>query len=491
MRPSSPILLAGLCLITACGDREESVTAIPAVRAASPASATVGEWSPIIPWPVASVHAQLLPDGRLLAWGDANQDDSTHQDAAIWDPADQSFMLAPSTLVNVFCSGHSLLPDGRLLVTGGHKPGGPGKRDVQTFDPATNSWAPAGTMYEGRWYPTNVTLASGNVAVLAGLDGRGIDNPIPEVWTNGTLRQLKGARRAIYYYPWAYLAPDGRVFHAGPNQDSKYLTTTGKGAWASGPLSSMPLRNQGTSVMFELGKILMVGGGSVPVKTGERLNIMSPGKQWGRIADMNFARRQATATVLPDGQVLVVGGSSAAGFNNVAGAVLTPERWDPVGNTWSVLAPHAVSRLYHSVSVLLPDGRVWVGGGTDDPMGEPVANHQNAEIFSPPYLFESDGSLAPRPAITAAPASATWGQAITVVTPDSASISKVSITRLAAVTHTFSQDNRFMKLTFGGTPGGLAVQIPSNPNHLPPGWYLLFLLDQAGRPSVGHILRIS
>jgi hypothetical protein len=479
-----------LLVVSGCASEEAGLTAAPEARALSPASATLGEWSAVKPWPVTPLHALLLPDGRVLGWGGQNTWDSTYQDAAIWDPSDDSFLKVPSTLVNIFCSGHTMLPDGRLLVTGGHLPGGPGKSDITIFDPASNSWNPSGKMYDGRWYPTNVTLGNGDVAILAGLNKVGKDNPIPEVWSPSGVRKLTKASRTIFFYPWLYLAPDGRVFHAGPNQSARWLNTTGQGQWIAGPLSLFPLRNQGTSVMYELGKIMIMGGAAIPTNTVERINLLGNAR-WVRAANMNYARRQATATVLADGKVFVVGGSNLSGFNNVAGSVKVPELWDPATNSWTTLAPHAQNRLYHSVAMLLPDARVMVGAGTDDPQGESAADHPDVEIFSPPYLFLPDGSPAPRPTITSAPAQATWGQAITIATPDSASIAKVHITRLAAITHTFSQDNRFLKLSFSGTPGGISVPIPSNPNHLPPGWYMIFLVDGAGVPSMGSIIRIS
>jgi len=492
MHGRSAASLVLLALASGCtADDEARIAAPPTARVLSPAAAMTGEWTGILSWPVTPVHAQLMPDGRLLAWGSENPWDSTYQNAAIWDPTDNSFMMVPSTLVNVFCSGHTFLPDGRLLVTGGHLPGGAGKNDITIFDPASGTWIPSGHMYEGRWYPTNVTLGNGDVAILAGLTKAKVNNPIPEVWSNGTLRKLTKASRSIFFYPWLYLAPDGRVFHAGPEKSAQFLNTAGTGAWTLGPSSTQALRNQGSSVMFDLGKILVLGGGGTPSKTAERISLMGASPRWTRTADMTYARRQVTATVLADGTVLVVGGSSTAAFNDPAGAVRTPELWDPATNTWTVLAPHAENRLYHSVAVLLPDARVLVGGGTDGLSGEPLANHQNVEIFSPPYLFQSDGSLAPRPSITTAPGSATWGQTITVETPDSAAVQRVTITRLATITHTFSQDNRFMRLTFGGAPGGLGVQIPTSRNQLPPGWYMIFLVDSAGRPSVAKVILIS
>lgn len=496
MRRASSSALISLLAFTACfqGEDHPALTGSSSPTFVSTASAGAeGAWEPVRPWPVTPVHAQLLPDGRVFAWGSENPWDSTYQKAVAWDPVSDQFILADNTTVNIFCAGHSILPDGRLLVTGGHLPGSLGKSDIQIFDPASNSWSSGGNMYEGRWYPSNVTLANGEVLIVAGLRKDGRNNPIPEIWNpSGSIRKLTTAIRTMYFYPWLFLHSNGKVFHAGPNKQTGFLTTSGTGKWVSAPQSSITLRDYGTAVMFEKGRILVAGGGKFSVtSTAETINLLAGGSKWVQTSPMNFARRHATGTVLPTGEVLVVGGTSAAGFNNVAGAVHQPEIWNPVTGTWRLMAPHQQNRLYHSISLLLPDGRVLVGGGTDGPSGEATSNYQDVEIFSPPYLFQADGSPAVRPSITSAPLSVTNGQTILIGTPDSARIIRVSLTRTAAVTHGFNQDNRMLRPSYTATAGGLSVTIPANRNDAPPGFYLLFLVNDAGVPSIGVILRVS
>lgn len=496
MRRASVRTVVPLLLVAACAQAEDqpALTGVSSPKFVSTASAgTEGAWEPVRPWPVTPVHAQLLPDGRVLAWGSENPWDSTYQKAAAWDPVNDQFILADNTTVNIFCAGHSILPDGRLLVTGGHLPGSLGKNDIQIFDPATNSWSSGGHMYEGRWYPSNVTLANGEVLIVAGLRKDGRNNPIPEIWNpSGTIRKLSTASRSMFFYPWLFLYANGKVFHAGPNKQAAFLTTTGTGKWVSAPQSSITLRDYGTAVLFEKGRIIIAGGGNASItNTAETINLNTPKTKWFATSPMHFARRHATGVALPNGEVLVVGGTSAAGFNNVAGAVHQPEIWNSVTGTWRLMAPHQQNRLYHSMSLLLPDGRVLVGGGTDGPSGEATSNYQDVEIFSPPYLFQADGSPAVRPSITSAPVSVTNGQTVLVGTPDAARIIRVSLIRTAAVTHGFNQDNRMLRLNYAATGGGLSVTIPPNRNDAPPGYYMLFLVNDAGVPSVGVILKVS
>ena len=191
-----------------------------------------------------------------------------------------------------------------------------------------------------------------------------------------------------------------------------------------------------------------------------------------------MARRQLNATILPDGAVLVTGGSSAPGFDNAAGAVLSAELWDRSDNSFAQLAKAPRYRGYHSVALLLPDGRVLSAGGD--------ANARNAEVFSPPYLFKG-----PRPTVTALPSNITYGQPFVIETPDAASISAVTLVRLSAVTHSFNMNQRFVKLAFSAGADRLTVTPPSVGEIAPPGHYMLFLLNGAGVPSVASIARLS
>jgi hypothetical protein len=138
-------------------------------------------------------------------------------------------------------------------------------------------------------------------------------------------------------------------------------------------------------------------------------------------------------------------------------------------------------RLYHSVAVLLPDGRVYVAGGGGDPG---VTDQKSAQIFSPPYLFKG-----PRPTVSSAPSTLEYGSTAFVGTPDAASIARVSLIRTGSVTHAFDENARATQLEFTQTAGGINVTIPSNRNNIPPGYYMLFLVNQEGVPSVAPFVR--
>ena len=152
-----------------------------------------------------------------------------------------------------------------------------------------------------------------------------------------------------------------------------------------------------------------------------------------------------------------------------------------------------VTRQYHSTALLLPDGRVLSAGGgicgTCDQVGYLA---KNAEIFSPPYLFKKDGSgeLAPRPEITAAPDEVTYGAQFTISTPDAASISKVALVRLGAVTHSVNMEQRYVPLRSPGN-GQVSATAPANVNVAPPGYYMLFIVDSAGVPSVAKMVQLD
>jgi hypothetical protein len=457
-------------------------------------SGSLGEWTPITPWPVTPVHAELLSSGKILAWS-SDPTTSTYQAATLWDPSTDLFTLVPNVLVNVFCSGQTTLPDGRVLVTGGHDPGAGGEiryglRAVQIFDPTTETWGNGGTMRDGRWYPTNLTLSTGEVLIVSGLNSKGTSNNIPEVWTNGTVRSLTSAGLSMPLYPWMFVLPDGRVFNPGPNKQSRFLSTTGKGKWTLGPVSRIASRATGASVMYDLGKIMMAGGGNPPTATVDIID-MTGAKVWQPTANMPQPRKHLNLTVLPTGEVLATGGTFKSGANDYTGAVYVPVVWNPGTGLWRAWAPMAMRRTYHSVAVLLPDARVLVGGGTDANGGEVVWSHPDAEIFSPPYLFNPDDTPAIRPVITTAPTSVAYGEVFRVETPDAATIASVAWIRLGSVTHSFNQDNRFQRLSFVADSTGLSVSAPASAALGPAGYYMLFILNSSNVPSVAAIVKQS
>ena len=445
--------------------------------ATPPPEARVGQWSSVFPAPVVQLHLHLLPDGTVLSWGHIG-------DPQVWDPATGAFTAVPSPSL-LFCAGHDFLPDGRLLVAGGHIDYDHGLPNTNVFDAATRSWQAGPPMAQGRWYPTNTTLPDGEMVTVAGADESSAVVTIPEVWTGTAWRQLTTASLALEYYPRDFVAPDGRVFYAGELQPSRWLDVTGSGSWTAGPRRKFDAaRSYGSAVMYQPGKILYVGGGDPPTNTAEIIDLNQPNPSWEYTGSMQYARRHSNATLLPTGDVLVTGGTSAPGFNNAAGAVYAAELWSPSTGTWTTLASNAVVRMYHSTSLLLPDGRVLHTGSGD---GANAPRELSYELFSPPYLFRGA-----RPTLTSVtPTVVGYGQTLHVDTPDGASITQVTFIRTGSVTHAFDQAGRLVPLTFAAETGGIAVTIPTSRTTAPPGPYLLFLVNANGVPSVGRIMRLE
>jgi hypothetical protein len=451
-----------------------------------PANAAVaGQWGSPFTWPALAIHANVLPDGRVFTWGRSDRL------PVLWDAVTNSFGSV-NRPADLFCSGHALLPDGRLLVSGGHSgTDNQGILSTEIFDYSTNSWVPGlPDMRNGRWYPTVLALTTGEMLTISGGDTAKALNRIPEVWTGNSWRALTGAAADIPYYPMLFSAPDGSVFVAGPNRGTGFLNTDGTGRWTAGPSSAYGGRDYGSAVMYEPGKILLVGGGG-PTNTAEKIDLNpGPAAVWQPAGQMRVARRQMNATLLADGTVLITGGSNASGFNTkpTDDNVLAAERWSSTGG-WTQLARQTHYRLYHSNALLLPDGRV-LSVGSGQPAASGLSDDFTAELYSPPYMFKLDGTGATRPTINSAPALVAYGQTFSVGTPNAADIAKVTWIRLSTVTHSTNMSQRLNSLSF--IPGGttLSVTAPASRNLAPPGHYMLFLVNQDGVPSVAKIVQI-
>jgi hypothetical protein len=437
-----------------------------------------GRWDTLVTLPFFPVHDHLLPNGKVMIWpGDGG---ISGNDPRLWDPATQSLTLLAQPGYDVFCSGHSFLADGRLFVAGGHIQNGVGLQRSSLYDPFANAWIGAPDMNAGRWYPTVTTLANGDALVVSGsIDNTVGTNTLPQVYQagTGTWRNLSSAPLGLDLYPMMFVAPNGRVINVGPTQTTRALDTSGTGAWSTLGNSKFGYRSYGSAVMYAEGKILLLGGGDPPTNTAEVLDLTQPTPAWRDTAPMSIARRQVNATLLPDGTVLVTGGTFGPGFNNANTPAHPAELWDPATETWTTLASATVPRLYHSAAVLLPDGRVLSTGGNGQP---------TPEAFSPPYLFKGA-----RPTMSGVPSAIGYGQRFSVQTADAASVRKVTLIRITSVTHAFNPNQRLGVLGFTPTTGGLEIVAPASGNVAPPGHYLLFLVNGNGVPSVGSIVRLG
>jgi hypothetical protein len=460
------------------GDAANAGTACPPPDPAPPEpQASRGEWSEPFAWPIVAVHLHLLPDGRVLSFGRIGQ-------PQLWDPSTGAFTELPVS-TNIFCAGHTFLADGRLLVAGGHISEDHGLPATTLFNFATGAWTEAAPMATGRWYPTTTTLPDGRVLVMAGGDQNGLPASVPEIWDGTSWTSLDAADRVLPYYPRAFVAPNGKIFYAGELQQSSYLDVS-TGTWTPVAASLYGDREYGSAVMYRPGKVLIVGGSGTPsgppTATAETIDLADASPAWHFTGSMASARRQFNVTLLPDGRVVATGGTSAPGFTDPVGAVHAAEAWDPATGQWTTWASNAVNRVYHSTTILLPDGRLLHAGSGD---GGFLPRELSGELFSPPYLFHG-----PRPAIASAPAVVTYAERFFVETPDAGTVVAASWVRLSSVTHAFDQNQRYVPLDLERTPGGVTVTAPVNPNVAPPGHYMVFLLNGDGVPSVAKIVQV-
>lgn len=486
-------------------------------------------WGPLFPMTNVAIHTHLLPTGKVLYWGRREHPGAPNVNSLnehithpfIWDPATKTSTPTPRPKdsagndINLFCSGHTFLADGRLMVVGGHIFDSEGIKLSTIYDPQTNTWTAAPEMNNGRWYPTSVTLADGSVLVCSGSFTTGVPNPppnnipivtniIPQVWNNSPWKSLTNFF-GLPLYPRMHLAPDGRAFMSGTNAESFFFdtrtpgtATQTPGTWTPSSFRHAGNRDYAPSVMYDVGKIIYIGGGTddngVPSNVVEVIDLNQHPPAWRTVEPMHFRRTQHNATLLPDGTVLVTGGTQGTGFNNLAKdqPVHFAELWDPVSEQWTLLAAEEKDRCYHSTAILLPDGTVLsAGGGEYQPVAtvpqpnDPHDTHASGQIFSPPYMSK------PRPVITSAPKTVLAGQAFDVGTDDPAQIKKVSLIRLSSVTHSFNQNQRINFLAPTPKARAITVTAPPDANVCPPGHYMLFLLNQELVPSVAQIIRID
>jgi galactose oxidase len=472
-----------------------------------PLSGTLGSWGPTISFPIVPVAAALLPGNRLLTWSAYSPTNFgggtgyTQTSILNLTTGAVSQTQVANTDHEMFCPGVSLLPDGRILISGGSN-----SSKTTLYDPETNTWTPGPDMKIARGYQANVTTSTGEVFTIGGSWSGEIGNKHGEVWSSaGGWRALPnvlvdniltndpmGAYRADNH-AWLFAAPGGRVFHAGPSRQMNWISTTGDGSITSAGLrSDSPDAMNGDAVMYDVGKILTMGGATAyenaNATAGAYTIDINNGVTVARTADMAVTRSFASGVALPDGQVFVVGGQATpVPFTDTA-ARMAPEIWNPATGQWTTLAPMAVPRTYHSVALLLPDGRVFVGGG--GLCGDCTTNHLDGEIFTPPYLLNTDGSARTRPTIVTAPTTAAAGSTIAVTT--GAPVTQFSLMRMSTVTHTVNTDQRRIPLTATAVSGNTAsLTLPADRGVLVPGSYLLFAVDGNGVPSVASTIKIS
>lgn len=405
------------------------------------------------------------------------------------------------------------------------------------FQPGSNSKG------GGRWYPTLLTVGNGEVLAVAGHpfigtclerdennvciseDSTGADDyvypgdatprhnnntperysPTTNEWALLTAESSSHNNLEPDEYPRLHLGPSGHVFFSTIAKNNKrfYDPYTGK---YSGPDialgdSAYQHGSSATSVLLpilpnDLDNIwVLVCGGETP----RRINIADDDPAWqdagNRTIDGNPVRTDLCAVILPTGRIFLSGGVGDNG-NVEATGVYLPEIYVPAINwttgqytsgegTWAEV-PSAeaatIARGYHSVALLMPDGRVWTAGSTNN---VDEAERSTIEIYEPDYI-----AVANRIVIDTCPKSVGYGQSFKIRTTPSA-VRNVAVTRCGSVTHAFDSDQRYVGLAITQfaeiIPGNdslleITLTSPVGPGVAPPGNYMLWVIDVAGNP---------
>src|SRR6195256_2742873 len=497
-RPASP------CLVSSKVTRYSLLVVVAAACLASLptllyAQANVqGQWQTLPNlMPINPVHAALLHNGTVLVVsGSGNVAGNTNFQAGVFDPQTGTVTTQPVGW-DMFCNGMVVLADGRAFINGGTLQYDPfhGELRSAVYDLTTGAFTDVQSMAHGRWYPTVTTLGDGTVMTFSGLSESGGTNTSIEIYSvsTGWSAQI-GSPFTPPLYPRMHLLPDGKVFYSGSTTQSRLfdpLTRTWSGVLASTNYGGT--RTYGTSVLLPLipannykPVVMIMGGGNPSTATTELIDLSAATPAWTYGPSMSQPRIEMNATILPNGKVLALGGS--LNDEDTGTASLNADLYDPATNTFSSAGQNAFARLYHSNALLLPDGTVWFAGGNPTR----GAYEQHMEIYSPAYLFNPDGTLATRPAITGVPTSSIgYGSAFQMQTPDAANISSVVLMRPGAPTHAFDMEQRLVTMNFTAGSGVLNVTAPPNGNIAPPGYYMLFILNSAGVPSVAQFVQLT
>jgi len=449
-------------------------------------------------WPMNAIHLALTPDGRVLSFGsNGNGVQTGTYIYDVWDPASGlgagHLTLPNGTQTDIFCSAAVIIPGtDSILIAGGDTGIGEetdhrGNTRSTIYRGPDSSLIRGPEMNFGRWYASVTPLLNGEVYVQG---GKGVDNlpKGPEVRRqDGTFRRLDNVSMSglQWFYPRTYVAPDGNIFGIDIAGKMFKVNTAGTGSIsAKGQFSATYGGKEATAAAFAPYKVLLVSGtdsSAIVVDFSGTNPVATP------TASLSSRRAWSNATVLPNGRVLVTGGSGVpdtlTGLNNRA------EIWNPLTQLWTLGASGLRPRLYHSSALLLPDATILVAGGGSAPTS-PVTN-MHAELYYPPYLFTPEGNLAARPTIESAPGVLAIGSSVPIVTGASDVIERVTLVRASAATHGLNNAQQFVELPFALEGGAVNAQMPANAAEAPPGYYLLFVINDAGVPSRAKIVRIN
>jgi galactose oxidase len=389
----------------------------------------------------------------------------------------------------MFCPGIAIDGTGDMVVTGGND-----AAETSLFNAATDTWEPAQAMNLERGYQAQTTLSDGRIFVIGGSWAGGstdipkngeVYNPAWKNWTSlpdakvGPMltRDMEGPWRRDNH-GWLFGWKNNSVFQAGPSVNMNWYSVEGNGSvMSAGKRMNDEDSMSGNAVMFDAveGKILTFGGSPDYDKSWAHANahVITLGKPYedpvvekaGKHGNMTIDRVFHTSVVLPDGTVFIVGGQEFGVAFNEENVRFTPELYDPKTNTFTKMQKNNMIRVYHSVSILVPDGRVLTGGG--GLCGNCSANHYDAQLYTPPYLLTESGAERERP----------------------------DLVRISSASHTVNTDQRRVPLHLTHIASGQSheyqVTLPDDAGILIPGYWMMFIMDSNGTPSIAKTILIK
>jgi hypothetical protein len=473
----------------------------------------LGTWSQPFSVGEVGIHAALLATGPcagcVIFWQYDQGLTGAGSPAVVWNPSNNA--VTSYTIPwpgDMFCSATVELPNGNIQVLGGRDDAAKntepdsGITEVVEFNATQMAWQQDPPMANGRWYGSALTMANGNTLVASGQDsmGTGFVQQM-EVWNGSTWATLPPSANigpGAMVYPRLILLPSGLIGEFGMSVNNQAFNPA-TNTWASSASTpSMWTRFYGSCVLMpNMNQVMCLGGGAteldnrIVTNSASFYNFGTTPQAWmdgpgvnqppgtactlgnaGCPAPAPYPVENANLVLMPDGTVTAFGGGGGSG--KYSNPIYTPQNYNPATNAWTVWAPEAIQRTYHSTAILLPSGQV-VAAGSD-------YGHQDEtiEVFSPPYMS------AVRPVISGAPASLAYGQqfAFSFSAGDGSVPSGVSLLKAESTTHATRFDARNVPLTWSYANGVITATAPANGNWAPPGYYMLDVLDSSGVPAV-------
>jgi Domain of unknown function (DUF1929)/Glyoxal oxidase N-terminus len=483
---------------------------------------TLGKADGTVDLGAVGILSTLLPTGKAMLIGFKPYDQFADAQYRLYDPVSRA-VSTPAYKYDTFCAGLDSTADSNVLIAGGHS--ADAIAGVFLIDPVRGTQYRYPDMPQGRWYPTVTTLADGSTLVIAGSLTVGVSgnrNSSYQVW-NPVTRTLTGQRATpvpfssswpsgdtlIHWYPFVFQLPDGRVMVHSRNT-TRMLTDVGKATWDpkqwqspsglartyphDGAAVILPLRHQNNHAF----SVMICGGtaGAAPANgtvapgtpATATAEIFDPVNGWRSTGSMTIPRLMHDSVLLPDGTVFVVGGGSY-GHNDVCSRpVIHAEIFNPAMEKWTRAGDTTVPRGYHGTALLLPDGSVALAGrDAEYQPGELQYLEKRLEVFKPSYFYRGT-----RPTLSGTPSSMKVGSSysVTSTVAAGASVKDVVLIRVGSVTHGNNMGQRMVTAPFTVSGNTVSFTLPTNANLLPPGAWMVFIVDSAGIPSVAQLTNI-